>query len=252
MATLKLKVSQTLRDLSPSATAGAAPAGEFEASLKLKVTDNQVQAKLKIEFEGTFDGGGAAFGPALQGFVQTLFSAMQSLFGLQSPGTGQPTPRPLDGGDVPVVPAVPAVPVAPDTVRAALPVVAANDAPAGSAPRSLSVQLRMSYGGFTAGMAGLAGQLADPAIGQSLPDVAPVMDDLKLSFDQLRQASGAASGFAGSLSAFLTALSGRLAAPTSGGDAAAPVPEPLPMPKYGQLAFSLQTFSNRPLLLAQA
>lgn len=240
--TLSLKVAQTFEAALGDA-AGSTPDGSagteaasgsptVEASLKLRITDQGVRLKLKLDVEGGVSA--ADFGSLMDSFVGTLQAALQTLAGRGGATTPAPVPVvpavPVDAAESPAAPSVPtdSLPVATaDTAAPAITpaVTTPTTAPAPittNAAGSFSVKLRMTYQEPMQALSPLVQQLASPDVAAQVPEVAPMLDDLSQQFTPLTQALAQTGAQVPSLSAFLQALAGRLAAPAAeaGADAA--------------------------------
>jgi hypothetical protein len=235
--TLSLKVAQTfeaaLGDAAgpDSGTEGADGSPTVEASLKLRITDQGIRLKLKLEVEGGVSA--ADFGSLMDSFVGTLQAALQTLAGR---GGAAPAPGPIaaaapvDAAESTAVPTSPtdSAPAAnTDTAAPATTPVATTPtalAPSATSPGgSFSVKLRMTYQEPAQALSPLVEQLARPDVAAQVPEVAPMLDDLSQQFAPLTQALAQAGAKVPTLSAFLQALSSRLAAPApeANGDTAA-------------------------------
>ncbi len=231
--TLSLKVAQTfeaaLGDAAGSTTDGSAAAEAangsptVEASLKLRITDQGIRLKLKLDVEGGVSA--ADFGSLMDSFVGTLQAALQTLAG--KGGATAPASAPA-----PAVPVAAAGPATAPVMPALSPTAGAGDAagptaatlaptpttlvPTPTPPAgSFSVKLRMTYQGPEQALRPLVEQLARPDVTQQVPAVAPMLDDLSQQFTPLTQALAHAGAKAPSLGAFLQALASRLAAPAA-------------------------------------
>jgi hypothetical protein len=239
--TLSLKVAQTFEAAlgdaagsTPDGSAGteaASASPTVEASLKLRITDQGIRLKLKLDVEGGVSA--ADFGSLMDSFVGTLQAALQTLAGRGGATTPAPAPVvpsvPVDAAESPATPTLPteSLPVAPvDAAAPALtPVVTTPTAVVPSttnAAGSFTVKLRMTYQEPMQALSPLVQQLASPDVAAQVPEVAPMLDDLSQQFMPLTQALAQTGAQVPSLSAFLQALAGRLAAPAAeaGSDAA--------------------------------
>lgn len=223
--TLSLKVAQTfeaaLGDATGQTTDGSAGteaanvSPTVEASLKLRITDQGIRLKLKLDVEGGVST--ADFGSLMDSFVGTLQAALQTLAGrggATAPAPADPaesTPAPTSPTGSPLVAvdtAAPAINPAVTTATAAAPSTT-------NAAGSFSVKLRMTYQEPTQALSPLVRQLASPDVTEQVPEVAPMLDDLSQQFTPLTQAIAQAGAQVPSLGAFLQALASRLAVPAA-------------------------------------
>ncbi|MDO9314776.1 MAG: hypothetical protein Q7T97_09555 [Burkholderiaceae bacterium] len=246
--TLKLKIQETFSSLTgsgrrsddddESSTAASGFEGEFKASIQFSGPGGEFKAKLKFSLDGDSANGGTDFASALQGFAQTLFAALNTLYG-GSPSPTTPT-LPAPAGSV-AAGATPPTPSLTNTATTALPAgsTAQADAtpPADSAPvvteptsatsplvtsnasrasASISIKLRATYDSFENNLGPLVNQLAQPNVSDAFPALASLLSDLTERFGQLVSQTSAANASAPSLKDFLTALSGSFFGPQSG------------------------------------
>jgi hypothetical protein len=230
--TLSLKVAQTFEAVlgnaagsptdSSASTEAANGSPTVEASLKLRITDQGIRLKLKLDVEGGVSA--ADFGSLMDSFVGTLQAALQTLAGRGGATTPAPAMPvvPADAAESPTAPTVPTAspPVATaDTAAPAItPVVIPPTAAAPSTTNvasSFSVKLRMTYQEPVQALSPLVQQLASPDVVAQVPEVTPMLDDLSQQFAPLNQALAQAGAQAPSLGAFLQALASRLAAPAA-------------------------------------
>jgi len=252
-ATLKLKVSETFAALAgtgataASGTAASAGTGT-EAAKEAGSTTVRLQMEIKVA------GSGDAFEGAMKSFVQALYGALQALFNPQAAGGSDKTgsdrtgseaqpikvappdlPQPAPPAGLPgVAPGEPDPTSEPGTAASAAvitvaPTKTATSEPAGpvAAPsRSLSLQVRLSYGGGVNGNLGsLVGQLAHQQSAAAATKDGAAGTDLAASFKQLLAASPAASAAGTTLAGFLQALARSFGEPSS--QPPEPVSEPM-------------------------
>ncbi|MFM9914969.1 MAG: hypothetical protein ACKVOX_04100 [Rhizobacter sp.] len=241
--TLKLKIQETFSSLTgsgrsddDSSTAASSFPGEFNASIQFSGPGGEFKARLKFSLEGDSTNGGTDFASTLQAFAQTLFAALNTLYG-SSPSPTTPTlPAPAAnaaaGSTAPAptntattaLPAVGAAQAGATPTAAAAPVVvaptsAASPAAASSASRasaSISIKLRATYDSFENNLGPLVNQLAQPNVGDAFPALTSLLGDLTERFGQLVSQAPAAGASAPTLKDFLTALSGSFFGPQSG------------------------------------
>ncbi len=252
--TLKLKIEETFSSLTapgsaqdPSA-ASSSFEGKFAASFKLSGPEGTIDATLKLQLDTDSAQGAADFASLIQGFAQTLFSALKTLYdagpaspsgtaGLPAPASGSPsTPAPTLTNDA-TTPASTAAasgsPNAPTPTPAAsassVEPAASSAAPpaSGTSVTSLSIKVRATYDPFGSNLGPLVNQLAQPQTGELFPQLSSMLEDLSTRFGQLlSQAPATATGAsAPSLGDFLNSLSRSLSDSTTSGSAtAAPAP----------------------------
>ena len=241
-ATLKLKIEETFSSLTgagdsndDSAESTSSFEGEFQARFQFSGPDGEFKAKLKFSMDSDSAQSGTDFASALQGFAQTLFAALNALYGGSASPTTPTLPAPADGGaSTPTLP-TPAPTSASTSATAAVdatPVGATPPAdtppevaPAPTAPpnpvtggfatttTSFSIKLRATYDSFENNLGPLANQLAQPNVGDAFPALTSLLNDLADRFGQLVSHSPAAGTSAPSLQDFLKALSGSFFGP---------------------------------------
>lgn len=239
---LKLKIEETFSSLTgrtgtdaEDSTSSSEFEGEFQARIQFSGPDGEFKAKLKFSLDSDSATAGADFASAMQGFAQTLFAALNALYGGGStpalPGpTESTTPVGTDPAATPALPAPPPAPapVADDTVAAA-PAPAANPEPIVVAPpaspstpttgsfspttTSFSIKLRATYDSFENNLGPLVNQLAQPDVGNAFPALTSLLQDLADRFGQLVSQAPAEGSNAPSLQDFLQALSGSFFTP---------------------------------------
>lgn len=250
---LQIKVEQTFSALTAPSTgapaaagipAGSAAdgdsdeAGGFAATLKAKFDLSQggFSASVSIRVGSEGQAGNGDFAAQMQGFVQTLYAALHTLFGGNQAHPNATHGTPVTTGVAAALPGAPAgttAPAAPaaDDAAASAGVPAtstpATDAPAATAAgvtgsataagttaaaapatssASMSIRLRLTYNSFGSQMGPLTQQLAQPGAAQAAPGMADLLGDLSTRFSQLLAASPTGSGGGLSLSDFLNAL----------------------------------------------
>jgi hypothetical protein len=236
----------------PGAESAAPAAGgilQIKAKFEISGPEGSIEARMKIRLESGSAETGAGFAAVMQSFAETLYAALQTLYGgaQASPPTGAVTappagapaalPAPSPAVAAPASPAAAAppsaitTPVVADAAAAAdstaVPAAASavTPSPAGSdavnASRSVTVKLRLTYYAFGSSLGPLVNQLAQPDVSNNRPDVSPLLGDLAERFAQMMSLAPGAGAGAPSLNTFLTALSrsflgaGRTASPTS-------------------------------------
>jgi hypothetical protein len=222
---------------------------QIKAKFELSGPEGSIEARMKIRLDSGSADAAAGFAAVMQSFAETLYAALQTLYGgaQASPPTGAVTappagapaalPAPSPAVAAPASPAAAAppsaitTPVVADAAAAAdstaVPAAASavTPSPAGSdavnASRSVTVKLRLTYDAFGSSLGPLVNQLAQPDVSNNRPDVSPLLGDLAERFAQMMSLAPGAGAGAPSLNTFLTALSrsflgaGGTASPTS-------------------------------------
>ena len=257
-STLKLKIEETFSSLTGGGDENVEGSesgfeGQFKARFQFSGPDGQFVAKLKFTLDSDSAAGGADFAAAIQGFTQTLFAALNTLYRGDLPPPATPTlPAPAEVGAVggsggtttPALtqattspnPAVDTTPVTEPVPAATTPVVttpppATLPTPAtstGQATTSFSIKFRATYDSFESNLGPLVNQLAQPNLGDAFPALTSLLDDLNQRFGELVSQTPSAGTGAPSLNDFLKALSasffGTLPKPPSEADATDPSP----------------------------
>ena len=205
-AELKVKITQTL-----TAQVAPAPAAETNANSDDSAATGSVEIALKAGLQVS----GGDFGSALQSFAETLFSALQTLYGTPPQATQaaaadaspavlvgastDPVEAPADTpADTPVVAETPSTdPVVAEPTTAATPSVGSG---------SLSIRLRLAYTSFDSQLGTLAQRLAQPDVGSTVPAVGAMFGDLAERFSQLQSAVAGAADAHPNLASFLKSL----------------------------------------------
>lgn len=233
---MKLKIEQTFSALTGAtssdddpSTAASGFEGEFQAKFQFSGPDGQFKAQLKFSLDSDSATGATDFASALQGFAQTLFAALNALYGnntspatptLPSAGSGTAdtataptTPPALIDTPAPTLPAVVTDPVISAPPADASPVVpgptSATPQPS-RASTSISIKLRATYDSFENNLGPLVNQLAQPNLTDAFPALTSLLSDLADRFGQMVSQTPAAGADAPSLNDFLKALSGSL------------------------------------------
>lgn len=202
-AELKVKIAQTL-----TAQQAPAPAAETHAGSEDSAATGSIEIALKARLRAS----GGDFGTALQSFAETLFSALQTLYGTPPQATqaaaANASPAVLVGAstdpvdtpaDTPVVAEMPSTDpvVAEPTTTAATPSATSG---------SLSIRLRLAYSSFDSQLGPLAQRLAQPDVGSEVPAVGAMFGDLAERFSQLQTAAAGAAAAHPNLASFLKSL----------------------------------------------
>ncbi|HYN38232.1 MAG TPA: hypothetical protein VES39_03170 [Rhodospirillales bacterium] len=255
-ATLKVKIQQTVSSLMDKGAGAAAEPGaesaapasggvlRIKAKFEMSGPEGSIEARMKIRLDAGSADAAAGFAAVMQSFAETLYAALQTLYGgaQASPPAGAVTPPPA--GAPAALPATSPAAAAPASPAAAAPppavatpvvaeaataaAVAANStavlppavlplasavtpsaagSDAANASRSLTVKLRLTYDAFGSSLGTLVNQLAQLDVSNDRPDVSPLLGDLAERFARMMSlAPGAGSG-APSLNTFLSALS---------------------------------------------
>jgi hypothetical protein len=248
---LQIKVEQTFTALTSSATSASAtdpnasattPAatgdegedgGSFAATLKAKFSLSQggMSASLSIRMSSEGQAGSGDLAAQMQGFVQTLYAALHTLFGGSAANPNATLGTPVDtGAAAALAGSTASAPTATGATASTAPASATPDAaesstapatdasattaaaaaPAASTPANasgaLSIKLRLTYNSFGSQLGPLTQQLAQPGAAQAAPGMANLLGDLSAQFAQMLSASPAGSGSGLSLGAFLNAL----------------------------------------------
>lgn len=256
---LQIKVEQTFSALTSSganaaATDPNAPApaadgdsdedgGGFAATLKAKFSLSQggLSASLSIRMESEGQAGSADLAAQMQGFVQTLYAALHTLFGGNAANPNTTLGTPVNTGAAAALTGSAGAAAAPTTAGTTSPTADAAASPAGAdasaapatdagasaaagtaatspsanASGSLSIKLRLTYNSFGSQLGPLTQQLAQPGAAQAAPGMADLLGDLSTRFGQLLSASPAGSGSGLSLGDFLNALAQSFAPATT-------------------------------------
>jgi hypothetical protein len=254
--TLKLKIEETFSSLTGGGGDGESTATDFEGQFKARFQfsgpEGQFVAKLKFKLDSDSATGGADFASAIQGFTQTLFAALNTLYRGDLPPPAAPTPPAVAavaagaGSGGTTTPALPSASTSPtpaiDTTPVSEPAAAAitpvltNPPPAtpptpasgtGQATTSFSIKFRATYDSFESNLGPLVNQLAQPNLGDAFPALTSLLNDLNQRFGELVSRTPAAAGtVAPSLNDFLKALStsffGTLPEPAGAADATDP------------------------------
>lgn len=242
---LKAEVRSTFEALAGGDEA-AAPAAEFDAEFKARIRfdgpEGRVDFKLKMELD---DVDSATFQSALQGFTETLYAALRSMYGSEpqtpapsdsagvtaaalaadpSAGTTAPPATPATTAPAPAAGALPVAesdvapspapqPIATDVADTAVPAPAAGQTAATpAATGSLNLRLRLSYTSFGDSVGPLMQRLAQPGAADD-GAAGSLFGELSERFDALTAAGGGNADGKLSLGPFLNALAQRFAPP---------------------------------------
>lgn len=243
-AELKAKVQQTLQGSTPAEAGNSSDSSfeaEFKASIHLSGPNGSVDAKIKFSLDAESGGAGSNgdssndFASALQGFTEALFSALKTLYGAepQTPQTAVSTvSAPVLTDALASAPST-AIAASTDTPAPATEAVAGStpaalpstDTPApaesavptpSSGSASLSIRVRMTYGSFDGQLGALTHRLAQPDVGNDVPAVGAMFNDLAARFSQLLSTAPGGDGQHTTLGGFLAALAHAFKQPSGG------------------------------------
>jgi hypothetical protein len=240
---LKIKVAQTFSALTaPSGTPAdgtpSAPAttdaasGGFAAMLKARfsVSEGGMSASVSIRMSAEGQTAGTDLGAQMQGFVQTLYAALHTLFGGNPAGANTTAGTPVSTGAAAALTDASNAPAAAGTVSGTAPTstaaTSAADVTAGTAAgpvgaattpanaaaspapatSSLSVRVRLTYNSFGSQLGSLTQQLAQPGAATAAPGMGDLLSELSVRFGQMVSMSPNSGASRPTLSDFLTAL----------------------------------------------